>query len=431
MATLTYGLARSYLLRQREASVLRQTFTNARLVRSGLRTERPDVPRLLASLETPAGSHPVLFYDGQWYAASVSTGREALPARLRSDVVGGEPARQRFRLRGTPAVAVGVPVRGVGASYFEIFSLQEMDRTLRVLRNALAAGAALTTLAGASIGLWAGRRLLRPVAATSEAAAEIAGGRLDVRLAPARDPDLATLAISFNQMTDALVERIAREARFAAAVSHELRTPLTTLSTSLEVLLARRSELPERARTGLDLLASEVRRFQRLVEDLLEISRIDAGATELSLEEVRLGEFVLHALDAEGKATLALDLDSSAVDTVVRVDKRRLERVLANLVENGDFYGGGVVRMAVERHDSVAQLAVEDAGPGVAEEDRERIFERFVRGRRGVRDGSSEGSGLGLSLVHEHVRLHGGRVWVEDRPGGGARFVVELPAVEP
>jgi signal transduction histidine kinase len=118
------------------------------------------------------------------------------------------------------------------------------------------------------------------------------------------------------------------------------------------------------------------------------------------------------------------------------VDKRRLERVMANLMENADLYAGGVSRVIVERHlpdadatDARASIRVivEDQGPGVPEDERDRLFERFYRGTRAGQRASSEGTGLGLSLVAEHVRLHGGSVRIGDAPGGGSRFIVELP----
>ena len=236
------------------------------------------------------------------------------------------------------------------------------------------------------------------------------------------------MAVSFNRMTDALQARIQRDARFASDVSHELRSPLTTLAAALQVVVARREEMPERARCGLDLLSEEVARFERLVEDLLEMSRIDAGVEELVLEEVSLSEFVLHAVRLGGGDVVPVDIGADVGRSVVEADKRRLERVVANLIDNARRHGDGVRRVSVEQGDGWVQVAVEDSGAGVPEAERDRIFERFARGQAAGRRGESDGTGLGLSLVREHVRLHGGRVWVEDAQGGGARFVVRLPA---
>src|SRR4029078_786593 len=126
----------------------------------------------------------------------------------------------------------------------------------------------------------------------AEAAAEIAGGRLETRLPDIDDADLAMLTSSFNSMADAPPDRIERDARFASDVSHELRSPLTTLATTVGVLAGRRDELPERSRPALHLPTAAVDRFQRLVEDLLEISRYDAGVADLHLEDVSLTELV-------------------------------------------------------------------------------------------------------------------------------------------
>lgn len=431
LAVITYELARAYLVRQREASVLRQAYVNARLVRAGLRAPSPDLPEILSSLEAPRDSSPVVFRQGRWFAASLAVGPDALPVALRETVLSGTPARQHFRLDAVPRLAVGIPIPAVEAAYFETFSFEMLERTLEILQNSLAAAAVVTTLAGAAMGRWASSRVLQPVAAAARAAAEVADGHLDVRVETGADPDLARLADSFNRMTDVLRHRLERDARFASAVSHELRSPLMTLTASVEVLSARRSELDPRASAALDLLQSDLGRFRRLVEDLLEISRIDVGAGELVAEEVGLVELVRQAVAHSGRGGLPVEVGPGAEDVVVRVEKRRLERVVSNLLDNADTHGEGAVRISVERSPEGARLAVEDAGPGVDPDERDRIFERFARGRATTRRGSDEGTGLGLSLVAEHVRLHEGRVWVEERPGGGARFVVELPAVVP
>ncbi|MEY2565712.1 MAG: two-component system, OmpR family, sensor histidine kinase MtrB [Actinomycetota bacterium] len=428
MGGLTYGVTRRYLLRQRESSVVHQAYVNAQLVRAGLRSARPDVPQLLGGLETSAaGSQSVLRYTDRWFATSIAVGRDALPAPLRSTVLRGTPARQRYRLDGSPHLVVGVPIPSVNAQYFEVFTLAELDRTLRLLGGTLAAAAALTALAGAFLGRWASGRVLAPVSEAARAAADIAGGHFETRLDEGSDSDLAVLSSSFNRMVDALKERMERDARFASDVSHELRSPLTTVATSLQVMLARRDDMPERARLALDLLAADVERFERLVQDLLEISRFDAGVARLAVENVRLSELLTHAVPTSSTATI--DIAPEATDVAIRADKRRLERVVTNLLTNADAHGGGAVRIGLRRVDGTLRLEVDDEGPGVPLDDRPRIFERFARGAAaGRRSGSGgDGVGLGLALVDEHVRLHRGRVWVEDAPSGGARFVVELP----
>ncbi len=427
MGAITYLAARQVIIQQRKTSALHQAYVNASLVRSALRSPTPRIPELLDSLDTLPGSRSVLERRGQWFATSISIGKQALPRPLRPGVVGGSAATQSFLLSNTPELAVGIPVPSVDAAYFEVFSFGSVARTLRVLALALAGAALVTTIAGAVIGRWLSGRALRPLGTVSKAAVAIAGGRLDTRL-PTDDSDLEPMARSFNHMADALVERIAREARFTSDVSHELRSPLTTLNTSLEVLETHSGELSSRASQALALIATELRRFGRMVTDLLEMSRVDSGAAELSTEEVAVGELVVHLATSSGAGVPAV-LDPAVADRRVRVDKRRMERVAANLVDNAAQYAGGVTRFAAEHSAGRVRLVVADRGPGVAEEDRSRIFERFYRGTLSGRRGETQGSGLGLSLVAEHVKMHGGRVFVEARDGEN-RFVVELPLAD-
>jgi len=432
LSSVSYGLVRNYLVQQGESAATREAYINARQTRDGLRAADPNIPRILASLQNPQGSPSVVHYQDGWFSSAplVDEGQsDNLPAALRQAVGKGHPSEQAYKVTGATFLAIGVPLPLVNAQYFEVFPFDALNRTLRFLAVALLGAGMATTVAGAAVGRWASTRLMRPVAEVAHAAAAIAGGRLETRLPTIEDPDLATLALSFNSMADALQARIERDARFASDVSHELRSPLTTLATAAQVLASRREELSERAQAALDLLTGDVARFQRLVEDLLEISRSDAGVSHLHLEEVRLAELVARALESSAGPDLQLEAAPGADGLTVWADKRRLERVIANLVENAAHYGEGATRVSLVRDRSVARVAVEDAGPGVAPEERQRVFDRFFRGSvSGRRRAGGQGSGLGLSLVAEHVRLHGGRVWVEDGPDGvGARFVVELP----
>jgi signal transduction histidine kinase len=433
LALVTYGLVRANLVNQREKAATNQAFFNASIVRDQLRSESQPERDVLEGLESPSGASPVLLHNGQWFGVSVERGREQLPLSLRETVASGSAARMRFRLSGHAQLGVGVPIPGVKAAYFEIASFEDTERALGSLGFALIAAAVVTTVAGAFLGAWASRRVLRPLGHVSAAAVAIAGGRLDTRVAPLDDPDLGTLVNSFNDMASALQERIERDARFASDVSHELRSPLTTLTTSISILESRRDELPERPQQALDLLVADVARFSQMVEDLLEISRFDAGAARLHLESVRISELVLQAVAASTDVDIPVAISADAAACMAMVDKRRLVRVIANLITNADRYGGGATRVDVALVDNDVRIAIEDEGPGVDDGDRDRIFERFARGTDAAgRRGSGEGVGLGLALVKEHINLHGGRVWVEDGADGvGARFVFELPTVAP
>jgi two-component system sensor histidine kinase MtrB len=215
-------------------------------------------------------------------------------------------------------------------------------------------------------------------------------------------------------------------------VSHELRSPLMTLAASIEVMDNQREEMPERARAALDLMVADIDRFRTLVEDLLEISRFDAGVVRLELEEVHLAELVMQAVSHATDDDVPVELDAGLAGVVVMADKRRIVRVIANLLDNARRYGGGASSVSLRRVGDEVQIAVEDHGEGVPASDRELIFERFNRGSASGRRGASDGVGLGLALVAEHVNLHGGQVWVEGRADGepGARFVVQLPIQE-
>jgi two-component system sensor histidine kinase MtrB len=250
-------------------------------------------------------------------------------------------------------------------------------------------------------------------------------------------------------MVDQLQERIEREARFNSDVSHELRSPLTTLAATLEVLEDERDQLGPRSQRALQLLGADLRRFQRLVGDLLEMSRVDAGSVDVFLEEVNVSELVqrsveagARSLDVSGPAP-AVQVDDAVREWHVGVDKRRFERVMANLMENAAHYGGGVTEITVrpggeegaegaegaERAEMV-EVTVDDAGPGIDPGERTKVFERFYRGSASGRRGAGTGSGLGLALVAEHMRVMHGDVRVESSPPGGARFVLSLPVLD-
>ena len=446
MAGITYFTARQTFLSERQSAEQRQAFANAALVQNALRSPVTDVNQLIESVDTLPGSRSVLHTGSQWYATSISVGQSAIPPGERVVVLAGTPASQLFDLAGSPNLVIGVPLPAVHAAYFEVFSLDELAGTLRALAYALAAAALVTTVLGAALGRWASSRALRPLGGLTDAAVAIAGGQLDTRVDAGDDADLVELATAFNRMTANLQDRIEREARFTSDVSHELRSPLTTLTATVSVLERHRGQLDPRAQRALDLLDADLHRVTRMVDDLLEISRFDAGSAELSLDEVDPGELVRRAVAAtaptdddgvRGPVAFPVELGPGVEGLRLRVDKRRFERVMANLVENASLYAGGVTRVLVERQPppppdgpataTAIRVVVEDHGPGIPVAEREHLFERFYRGGRAGQRASSQGTGLGLSLVAEHVRLHGGQVWSEDAPTGGSRFVVELP----
>ncbi|MHB8221150.1 MAG: sensor histidine kinase [Acidimicrobiales bacterium] len=444
MGGLSYFTTRHFLVSERGSASMHQAYVNASLIRKELRAGSTQLVALLVDADSgTTGSHSVLDVGGQWYARSFSVSRGDLPVQLREMVHSGNAATQTFLLDGTPELAVGVPVPSVHAAYFEVFDISDLSGTLRVLALALFVAGLVTTTLGGAIGRSASGRSLRPLTGVSRAAVAIASGRLDTRLeAASADPDLVGLTTSFNQMVDQLQERIEREARFTSDVSHELRSPLTTLSASLGVLEDHRDELSPTAVRALNLLTADLRRFERMVGDLLEISRSDTGSADVSREEVTAGELIERSVAANVRGLHGdpeppeVIMDDTVRGSRLWVDKRRFERIMANLLENAAFYGGGATTVQATfgpvRHDgrSTIRVSVVDHGNGLDPSERTRVFERFYRGQASGRRGAGMGSGLGLALVAEHARLNDGSVWAEEAEGGGACFTVEFPIVE-
>ena len=419
----------SYLTVLRERAAISQTVSHADGVQQSLRSQGLSPPQVLAQLSREIGSASLLRIDGEWFTTSLEVAPATLPAKLRRAAITGQPSSQRFQVEGRPMLAVAMPLPEAGApgTYFEVFPLTELDETFQTLSTVLLGAAVTVPAASLVLGWWALRPALRPLDQVAAAAAAVAAGDVGVRLDARGDPGLAAIADSFNRTAAALERRVRADARFAADVSHELRSPLTTMVSAVELMETDRRVLSPNGHEALDLLRSEVAKFGRLVEDLLEISRSDAGSADLVLSEVVLAELVRQTLPSALSSRIAAAPDVAGV--VVCVDKRRLERVISNLVDNAQRHGGGLTLVGLEAEPGWARISIEDAGPGLDEQERQRIFERFTRGRRSGRD-STDGAGLGLSLVARHVQLLGGSVRAEDNPGGGARFVVRLPTVE-
>ncbi len=424
-ATSTYLLARGYLLAQRERVVQHQAFADAAFVQRRLESAGADVSAVLTAAGTPAGHTIILRWQGQWYASALDQGRDAVPTGVRQEVAEGRASSQRFRSDDGPSLVIGVPVPSVEAEFYEVAPLSELDGILRLLSGILMGGALLAAAAGAALGAWASRSVVTPLNRVAATAASIAGGELDTRLPTTLDPELATIVGSFNSMVDTLQQRMNRDARLAADVSHELRSPLTTLVGSVDLLNARRDELSERSQRALDLVTADLQRFRRLLEDLLELARSDGGLDRRPNTAIDLEPLLRQVLGEVGREASLL---SGPDDVVVLADKARLGRLFRNLFENAETHGGGLTGVEIAHSGPDVLVFVDDAGPGIQPDDRERVFERFATGR--TKRGSSSGTGLGLALVSETATVHGGTVWCSMSPAGGARFVVRLPEVE-
>ncbi len=425
VALLTFGLSRAYLTGQRDRLAERQAFLNARLLGEVLPgTGSDDLPEVLASLTRASDSQVLLVLDGRSLGSSVGMSGDDVPADVAATVAAGDAARRRVEVDGRPVVLVGVPLLDGQAAYYELFPLTELARTLRTMALSLAVSAGATTVIGAALGAALARRVLRPLQVTSEVARRVSSGELGLRLPDTNDREVKPLYDSFNGMVDALSARIEREQRFAADVSHELRTPLTALVSSATVLGRNRDQLPARAQLAVEILGDQVEHLRSLVLDLLEMSRMESGVDTAQLEAVEVGALVERLV--RSRPTPQPELRIGDLAGPVLLDARRFERVVANLLDNADAYAGGAVTVILAGREGVLELVVDDAGPGVAPAEREAIFERLHRGDA-ARRSSHRGSGLGLALASELLRVQGGSIRVGASPAGGARFVVELP----
>jgi two-component system sensor histidine kinase MtrB len=345
---------------------------------------------------------------------------------------------------------VGAPIRldqsdvGVQQAYF-FYPLNFQEETLAKLSNFLlivGAGllAAVVILAAISIG-----RVLKPIQRARDVAEEIAAGNLAARIPQATSQDdFGKLAESFNRMTDNLAQKIGElehvgslQARFVSDVSHELRTPLATVRMAADYIHAARAGLPPDAQRAAVLLERELERFENLLEDLLEISRFDAGVINLEPVEVDLSgllDEVVDALDpiAHGrKVDVGLQVDRRQGQPLVAADPRRLDRVFSNLVKNAiEHTEEGGVRIWVGRRGHDVVVTVTDEGEGIPAEDLPHIFERFYRADV-HRARTLGGTGLGLAIALENVNLHRGSIDVQSEVGRGSTFTVTLPAIDP
>jgi two-component system, OmpR family, sensor histidine kinase MtrB len=423
-ALATYLLARSYLLDMRVQGVERRATIDAKLVTTQL-DSNPDVPGVLAKLDPLSSSAVLIHRGGSWFSSSLDVGADSVPQELLSLAQSGSPGYQVVDGPGGETVVVGMPLHSAGAGeMFEVAPLDDLVRSLSILGIILTIGTVVATAAGVGIGVWSSRRVLEPLDGVATAAAQIAGGQLGRRLEPTDDPDLVTIVGSFNSMVDALQTRIERDAAFAADVSHELRTPLTTLVAAVDVLQSKAHQMTPVQRQALDLTAAELERFRRLLDELIELARFDAGLPGEERHPVDLRELVEQSLARRG---IPVDIVSGDAGTLVTADRTRLERAFANLVDNADAYGSGVVAVELVHDGDEVRVLVDDAGPGIPLADRERVFDRFATS--GGARGSARGTGLGLAIVRETATSLGGEVWCTDRPGGGARFVLRLPAM--
>jgi len=359
---------------------------------------------------------------GETFLSGANVSLRSVPAGLRALVARGELGYERTTVAGDRFLVTGAPAANGTKLYF-FFPENGLRHELSVLRNVLFGGVGILVLLAALAGIVLARSTLRPVARASTAARSLAEGLLETRLPVEGRDEFGAWAQSFNEMAAALEAKIgelqaaqARERRFTADVAHELRTPLTALMGEASLLADHLDEMPPESRRPAELLIADVARLRRLVEDLMEISRFDAGAESVQAEEVDVAALVRATVRARGwDDRVRLEGDGLRVTS----DPRRLERIVANLVDNALEHGGSPVSVRVGE----GEIEVADEGPGIPGEHLPHIFERFYKADASR---SGAGTGLGLAIARENAILLGGRLEVASEPGQGTRFTLTL-----
>jgi two-component system sensor histidine kinase MtrB len=390
----------------------------------------------------------VLVQDGCSVSSDPGVSAAAVPAPLTVSV--GQPCAhcvtdtgqyhlfwQRITLDGVPYLVGGTQVQPTGPTAYMFASLDDERKDLDSLAWSLGIATLLALVGSALIAQIAAATVLRPVARLGEAARQLGAGRLDTRLEIRGAAELADLSQTFNQTAEALQAQVeelsAREhasRRFVADMSHELRTPLTAMTAVTDILEDEADALDPMIAPAVRLVVSETRRLTELVENLMEVTRFDAGTAKVVLDEVDVSDLITSCIDTRAWLD-AVELDAPR-GIVARVDPRRVDVVLANLIGNALKHGGSPVRVQVRvEHDELV-VQVTDGGPGIPEDVLPHVFDRFFKADAARR--RSEGSGLGLSIAVENARIHGGTITADNAPEGGACFTLRLPmtpSIEP
>jgi two-component system sensor histidine kinase MtrB len=287
-----------------------------------------------------------------------------------------------------------------------------------------------------AVAVAASRRVLLPVRRLAQAARRMSDGDLSVRIEPKGHDELAQLTTTFNDMAAALEDKVgdlqqmeARARQFAGDVSHELRTPLTAM-TAVADILPGHPGLSGDAAAAAQLVSQEIRHLNRLVHDLIEISRFDAGTAQLVSDNTDVAAALAACLRARGWADVVTDIPAGLT---MPLDRRRFDVILANLIGNALCHGSPpvTVQASIQPADGGEQLAlvVRDHGSGIPPDALPHVFERFYKAD--TARARSEDSGLGLAIAWENTRLHGGSIEAANHPSGGALFTLRLPIARP
>ena len=397
------------------------------------------------------GDFATLIETGQQpYHSGFDVSADLITPQLAAKVAESHLGYQMISLSGRPALVVGGPARSGQLAIYFFYPQDARLAQLAQFRNILIIAGVVLAVLGALAGYVLARGLVRPIRRTTKAAVRMSEGDLDIRL-PVGSDEFGVLATSFNRMAESLQAKMldleagqARERRFVADVTHELRTPVSALVGEASLLKSKLESGPPVASPELTRLVTmvntDITRLRQLVDDLLEISRLDAQAAETVIEPVAVNSFLEQLLrahnwsDAVNLSTppppVGTPAEPFAGDPIVLADRRRMERILVNLIENAFLHGGTPISLesstgADEQGRLLAHVAVTDHGAGISPQHLPYVFDRFYKADPSR--ASSRGSGLGLAIARENARLLGGELAVANVPGGGARFLLTLP----
>ena len=344
----------------------------------------------------------------------------------------------------SPGLVVGSPIQIPLAGSHElylVFDLKSDQQTLNFVQQTLFIGGLAIILIIGGVAYLVTGWIVRPVKIAAEVSEEIADGALDVRLLEKGEDVVSLLARSFNRMADSLQQQITKLAsvskmqqRFVSDVSHELRTPLTTIKLAGDLIFEGRENLDPSLKRSAEILQGQIERFEVLLNDLLEISRYDAGAVRPELEIHDLNQVVGSAIASidplASKRGSVIEIDLPKGEVLAEIDNRRIERLLRNLLANAIEHGEGKpIQVAVGVNEEAVAVRVTDYGVGMSESELARVFDRFWRADP-ARKRTTGGTGLGLAISLEDTLLHGGSLDVSAKQGAGASFRLTLPKVQ-
>ncbi len=389
----------------------------------------------------------VLLVPGDGPRAATAAGPvDQVPGALRDFVKAGQVSYQYAVVHtegfSGRALIIGSPASSPATSMelYLIFPLNNEESTISLVRGTIATGGVVLLVLLAGIAWLVSRQVVLPVRSASRIAERFAEGHLTERMPVRGEDDMARLAVSFNDMAESLSRQITQleefgnlQRRFTSDVSHELRTPLTTVRMAADLIYDHSEDLDPALRRSTELMVNELDRFESLLNDLLEISRHDAGVAELSVEAVDLRATVNSALGNVGhladEAGVELLVDMPDQEVIAEVDARRVERILRNLIANAiDHAEHKPVRIRMAADDDTVAVTVRDRGVGLRPGEEKLVFSRFWRSDPS-RVRRSGGTGLGLAISIEDARLHQGRLEAWGEPGKGACFRLTLPLV--